>query len=264
MKPKTRFHFQRPSLTLAITLVLSHLPQAHAADGTWTTDGDGIWSASTNWSGGTIANGVGSTADFSTIGDNYYRTVFLDSARTVGNLTFGSSWENYSSWTLNNNGNPGNVLTLAVGSGAPTIAVNGASATISANIAGTAGFTKTGYGSTLVLSGQNTYTGTTTISQGTLAIEGSGTLGNNANLTIDADTPLGTGGDLFLGGTTQTVGAVTVNGTGDKIRSGNLIATSYAVDNSGVDGLGNSGYSSFISAGLGGLGAGFRDRKSVV
>ena len=80
--------------------------------------------------------------------------------------------------------------------------------------------TKSGSG-TQTLSGNNSYTGTTTVSGGTLALSGAGSLGSGANLTMS-------GGTLDLGGlTTPTVGAVSITGP-STIQSGSLTGTSYA------------------------------------
>ena len=257
MKPKSKFQSPRPALALAITFVLSQLPQAHAADGTWTTDNGGFWSDSVNWAGGAVANGANSTANFSTLTVSGDTTVNLNTSRTIGNITFGNTGYNYSNWILDNNGNAGNILTLAVGAGFPTITVNNnTQATISASIAGTSGLTQAGYGGKLTLSGINTYTGTTTIKAGYMVIEGSGNIGNGNDLTIGADTLFaGTGGSLWLGGSTQNVGNVQILGTGDKISGGNLIATHYAIINSGIDAGGNEGIISTVSAGLAGVAA---------
>ena len=130
--------------------------RTHAASGTWTqlTSG-GLWSDTANWSGGTIADGSGFNANFNTIDITANNTVHLDSARTITNLTFGdTATGTAASWILDNNGNAANTLT-----GIGTITVNalgtGATANISAVIAGSAPITKNGAG-TLVLSGANT------------------------------------------------------------------------------------------------------------
>ena len=87
--------------------------------------------------------------------------------------------------------------------------------------------TKVGSG-TLVLSQANTYTGTTTISGGTLTLSGSGTLGNSANnLTLN-------GGALDLAAFSRSVGAVSITAaaaSGNTLLNGNLTGTSYAASN---------------------------------
>ncbi len=145
---------------------------ARGASGMWTqTTSGGLWSATGNWSGGTVANGSGFTADFSTLNITADNTVHLDSARTIGALIFADSSPS-NNWTLDNNSNAANTLTLAVSSGTPTVTVNNQSATISGVIAGTQGMNKSGTG-TLTLAGgssANTLTGTTTVNAGTLVL----------------------------------------------------------------------------------------------
>jgi autotransporter-associated beta strand protein len=77
---------------------------------------------------------------------------------------------------------------------------------------------------TVTLSGANTYTGSTTINAGTLALSGSGTLGNGGALTVS-------GGALDLGGLSRTVGAVSITSaaaSGDTVKNGSLTGSSYS------------------------------------
>jgi len=72
---------------------------AQAADGVWTLDGNGLWSDIANWNSGAgpIADGVGSTADFTTIDLTNKRTVTIDGAvlsPTVGILNLGQPLDN--------------------------------------------------------------------------------------------------------------------------------------------------------------------------
>ena len=72
-----------------------------------------------------------------------------------------------------------------MGGVSPTIGVvSGGSATVGSVIAGTAGLTQAGPG-TLILTGANTYTGTTTISAGTLQIGSGGTTGSVIGDIVD-------------------------------------------------------------------------------
>jgi autotransporter-associated beta strand protein len=125
-----------------------------AGNGTWSTDASGNWSDTSKWSGGNLADGAGFTADFSTLNITADRTVTLDSPRTIGTLIFGDT-SGAQNWFLNSSG--GNALTLSAGT--PTIAVLQNTATISASLAGTGGFTKSSAG-TLVLAGSNSLSGT--------------------------------------------------------------------------------------------------------
>lgn len=79
--------------------------------------------------------------------------------------------------------------------------------TISTPILGGNALTKAGAG-TLTLSAPNTYTGTTTVNQGTLALRG----GMNA-LVVNTAMVVQNGGTLDLGGNSQYIGALTSAGT---------------------------------------------------
>lgn len=83
-----------------------------------------------------------------------------------------------------------------------------ASGSISTILAGTGALSKSG-ATTTTLTGANTYSGNTTVSAGTLALSGAGTLG-----AVSGSTTI-SGGTLSLGGTTQTQngGLVMTGGT---------------------------------------------------
>ncbi|NBN94085.1 MAG: hypothetical protein EBV31_00405, partial [Verrucomicrobia bacterium] len=105
---------------------------------------------------------------------------------------------------------PGDTLTVALSGGySTTTSTPGTAATIgtitlAANTSG--GLTKTGAG-TLTLSGANTYTGVTLVSSGTLATSGNGRLQNNVS-----GYAISSGATLSIGGT-ETLDALTNNGT---------------------------------------------------
>ena len=145
----------------------------------------------------------------------------LDSARTVGGLRFGDL-VGAQTWTLSG----ANTLTLdAGGPNAPLMAVNQNTATISAPVSGSYGFTKTG-GGTLTLNGTDNFGGGLTVSAGAVDITGgavtfgSGTssvgyLTGSGNLAVTGGS-LAMGGELRVGGSDQNgsqyvaTGAVTV------------------------------------------------------
>src|SRR3954469_2967898 len=175
---------------------------AHAVDGTWNPtgfagNGTGLWSDTTKWTGGVIANGAGSQANFSTLNITSDSTVSLDSSRTIGRLLFGDTTAS-NNWFLDNNGNAANVLTLdnTGGTGAPKITVNNQTTTISAILAGTSGVTLTGginspaTSATLVLSGANTYSGQTTLNSVTPSTQ-------QFTVLLQNNTALGTGNIFF-------------------------------------------------------------------
>ena len=234
-------------LLLAAVLALME-PRAQAASGSWsnlTTGGN--WSDTANWTSGTVADGSGSTATFS-LDLTAANTVHLDSARTLTSLVFADTTTPFFGWTLDNNGNAANILTLA--GATPTITVGTSStATISAVIDGTTTLTKAGTG-TLILSGLNTYTGSTTtggtagsLSFNTIADsgvacalgQGSAIIvnGSGAGLTYtggaaSSDRTLTIGNNKLLfsntgGGLLTLSGNVTTGTTGNfQLRSGNV------------------------------------------
>lgn len=185
--------------TAAVAVALASNGSAIAASGVWSeTTGDGLWSSGGNWVGGTVADGAGSTADFSAVNvdaaavnttfPGFFRNAIqLDSARTIGHLKFGDS----------NTASPGgyevyfptgteatNILTLS--DAAPTINVTPLgpidTATLGSampeiiddviirpSLASANGFTKTGAGTLTIgnIANPNLH-GTVTVAEGTL------------------------------------------------------------------------------------------------
>ena len=137
----------------------SATPALPPGNGNWTSLTHGAWSLSANWQDAIIAGGTDNTATFAQ-GNGV--TVTLDTDRTLGGLSFANS-----NYLINGPG----TLTLDTASGAPVIAVaSGISAGIGANMEGSDGLSKTGAG-TLTLSGNNSYSGATTVNEGTLSIQ---------------------------------------------------------------------------------------------
>jgi autotransporter-associated beta strand protein len=102
---------------------------------------------------------------------------------------------------------------------------NAVDTTISGVISGTGSLTKEG-GSAVTLAGNNTYTGTTTINAGTVALAANDVIANSSNVVIN-------GGTLDLGTHSDTVAAVTVGVNGGTITSstGVLTGSSYTFNN---------------------------------
>lgn len=223
-------------IVYSIASAIGLIPHALAADGRWTGSTGGNWSDTTKWSSAVVADGSGSTANFNTLNLTADTTVRLDGDRTLGNLLFGDAdISSPASWILDNNGNSGNNLILA--GTAPTITVNplgsGKTATISAIITGTTGLAKAGAGA-LVLSGSNTYTGTTDVTAGILnvaSLTNYGVAGGLGARNAVSETASGNGIGIHLnGGTLQYTGS-TAQSTNRQIRIIN--GTSPTIDASG-------------------------------
>jgi fibronectin-binding autotransporter adhesin len=172
---------KNPLLAAFISLAFT-APSAFAADtdGTWNADADGNWSDAANWTSSTVADGAGFTA---TLGDfiTLDRIITLDSARSIGNITTLDATNNF---TISG----ANILTLDVNSGSPTInTLQDRTLTINSVIDGNEGLTKTSSGittGTLILGGDNTYTGDTIVNAGTLAVTHNNALGSTTGKTI--------------------------------------------------------------------------------
>ena len=81
---------------------------AQADSGTYTNENAvGLWSDTANWFNGIVADGAGNMATFGNSGAAA-ETVNMDSSRTIGNLEF-----LLGNYTIDNNTNDANVLTLA-------------------------------------------------------------------------------------------------------------------------------------------------------
>jgi autotransporter-associated beta strand protein len=133
----------------------------------WT--GAGTWDAgTTTWatvSGGTYNQGWTAGADAIFEGAAGTVTVASAGVASVNSMTF-----NTDGYTLTGTG----AITLT---GNGSITTGGGTDTINCPLAGSAGLTKNGAG-TLILSGQNSYTGNTTINAGTLQLGNGGTTGS--------------------------------------------------------------------------------------
>ncbi|MCX6877007.1 MAG: autotransporter-associated beta strand repeat-containing protein [Verrucomicrobia bacterium] len=203
---------------------------------TWLRDGSGLWSTTTNWDGGRVANGTGVTADFNSIDITADRAVSLDSPRTIGKLIFGDTAPaSAAGWILSNNGAPVNILTLA--GGAPTITVNalgtGKDATISAQLAGTSGLIKSGAG-TLTLTNTNTYTGDTVIEAGVLRVGGtSGSVGPG-NVANDATLAFNNTGAVTLANRITGYGSLRQEGPGTVSLTGENTCTGLTTVSAGT------------------------------
>ncbi|QDU57207.1 beta strand repeat-containing protein [Aeoliella mucimassa] len=155
---------------------------------TWNVDADGIYSVGANW----YSNNAPGTNEHVTFGNiiTANRTVTLDANTTVSSMSFSNAGDGDYYLT------PQASQTLTITSG--SVSASGRH-WIQAEIAGSAGLTKTGSGE-LILDAANSYTGNTTISGGTLSVLNNNALPTGGNVSIASGaTLLLSGGDVFFG-----------------------------------------------------------------
>ena len=214
----------RDVLACAAVAMLAFGDVAQAASGTWTSPSSGNWSTTGNWSGGVVADGSGSTADFSTIDITSDVTVTLDSSRTLTSMTFGDTdTVTAAGWTISG------ANTLTVG----TITVNalgtGKEVLISSLVSGT--IVKAGAG-ILTLNGNSTATiggyqrGTININDGTWTANAdlrfAGGTGS-ATMVLAGSTTMTRGGTLILAdGSNAHTGTLTLKGNSELTVTGSL------------------------------------------
>ncbi|HRQ80266.1 MAG TPA: putative Ig domain-containing protein, partial [Azospirillaceae bacterium] len=168
--------------------------------GTLVLSGTNTWTGATTLSAGTLTlQGGSAMADGSALTISGQQELVIDASETIGTLTASNA---NALITINNN------ATLTVNqTGSSTYAgfiVNGTSST--------GGFTKAGDGA-LTLSGDNTYTGATTISAGTLVVERSGgSIADTSAVTVASGAVFYTDGADETIGSLAGAGTVTLNG----------------------------------------------------
>jgi fibronectin-binding autotransporter adhesin len=159
---------------------------------------------------------------------------------TMWDIATDANWLNGASHSVFNNSDL--VVFNAVGSTNPTVTLSGTlapgSVTVdttannytfsgSGNIAGTTGLAKKGTGA-LIVSIVNTYLGGTTVSNGTLQ------LGVNNALPGTSDVAISNTATLDLNAFSDTIGALTGNGTVDTVAGGTPVLTVGNNDDSGI------------------------------
>lgn len=181
MKPSILSTSRLPFCLATALAALLVANTARAQDGTWLGT-SGNWNATGTWSGGIIADGIGSTANFTGVNIAANQTITLGADRTIGNITFTDATNSSNDMVISG----ANKLTLAVASGSPVISVTNPDPrllSISSEVAGTQGLTKSGPG-VLSLAGANTYSGVTSILNGRLAVSSTGALGSTSSIII--------------------------------------------------------------------------------
>ncbi|MEI6233066.1 MAG: C25 family cysteine peptidase [Planctomycetota bacterium] len=222
------------SLAFVVAIALFVSPSARAATVTWTQlsggNASGSWNTAANppWSTGALP-GSGDIADFSTLNITADSTVTLDGNQSINSLIFGNTNGTPANNWIVSSGTPG-TSTLTLSGTTPTITVNplgtNQTVTISAVIAGTVSLTKSGTG-TLVLSGDNTNTGTTSVGAGALTLSANRTAtastfavgsvaSSTGTLNIQGNLTLATGANQINAGGTNT-GVGIINQTGGSV-----------------------------------------------
>lgn len=182
-------------------------------DAVWDVDGGGVWNTGTNWEAGSVPT-AGDSVLFgaSLSAPNSPALVDLNTNVSVSFLSFSNEY----SYELTGTG----TLTLV---GAARISNSTGNHTLVVTIAGTSGLSKEGT-ATLTLTQANTYSGDTTITDGTLALAGTGSIGGSTHIHVQAagrlDVSAVSAGAYALVNQTLTI---------DGDVTGNLIASSGSV-----------------------------------
>ncbi len=191
---------------------------ARAQDGYWVNGSGGNWSSAGNWdSADGIAAGADSTAYFGfgpegVIGPNASFTV--SGGQTIGNLFF-TSQGGSGNWTFNAGSGGSIILDNTFGPAHITVTSPGLQVALNAPVGGDVSVQKNGVG-TLVMGGQDTYSGGTLVTGGGLQVNGAlagggvevtnGTLGGSG--IINGPVTMDSGGTLSLG---NSSGPLTIN-----------------------------------------------------
>ena len=214
---------------------------AKVGSGTWTLNrANNTYGGITTISGGTLSTGPSGTlangVTASTIGQsaNTADKLVLDGGKLqyAGTNVTAVSSDRLFTLTVNGGGfeaSGANTLTLAgngantvafTGSGARTLALTGTNTgantfapILGDGTGGATALTKSGSGQ-WVLTSANTYSGNTTVSNGTLALSGLGSIANSANIVVNRGTTFDVSAVSFtLGGSQSLFGSGTVNGS---------------------------------------------------
>jgi autotransporter-associated beta strand protein len=203
--------------------------------GTMVLAGASTYSGATTLSAGTLnldnANAIGTG------------TLSINGTGTINNTSGAAitlATNNAQNWNSNFTFAGTNDLHLGTGAviinASRTVTISAGNLTVGGAIAGTGfGLTKNGSGA-LILSGNNTYTGATTINAGTLEIGNTGRLGGgnySANIANSGTFIYSGTSNQTLSGIISSTGALTQNGSGTLILAGNNTYTGATTINAG-------------------------------
>jgi fibronectin-binding autotransporter adhesin len=209
---------------------------ATAASVTWNTnstgspvDGGGTWNT-------TSANWWNASTDAVWPNTTSYTAVFGASSGAAGTVLVTSVSAN--GLTFNTPASGTYLLsqgTINLGGATPTVTTNATSGTIGSTIAGSVGLTTAGAG-TLVLAGNNLYTGTTTISAGILQLAAGGSLATAGSLNLSGSGTFNVGSNSqFISGLLIAASANSnIIGSNGVLRVGGVSAA-IGLDTNGVN-----------------------------
>ena len=143
----------------------------------------------------------------------------INNQSTLGTKTVSNNLTLAAAQSFTNNGAMTIAGNVANGGFVLTLAGTGTAGILSGNLSGTGGLLKTGAGSWLV-SGTNSYTGPTTVNNGTLQFGSSSSLANSA-VTVNATTA-GSTALLDLNGSNATITTLTFGGVGGTASANNV------------------------------------------
>jgi hypothetical protein len=210
----------------------------------WVGDLGGVWGYTNLWEGGIQPDGPGTGAVFDGPED---QDVILNSPTTVGSLTINSGNKYLFSATgtggfiFDNDGAAAQVIAMGTdhtisapiavtGGGLNFVVQDTRTLTVSGNISGAGSIACTSFGN-VILSGLNSYTGSTTVTRGKLTIGRSLTTTSSVNVQTGARAELGSGGGNLL-----KAGAISITGTGVLDLNDNAMVIDY---NPTADPIGN-------------------------
>ena len=229
-----------------IDLVITAPP---LVNGQWGVNSGGTWSTAGNWSGGNVPGlNPQDTAVFGTILTSGTAYVTLNSSRSLSSLGFNTTGANSyviaasngSGLTMSNTGGAATIPSsggnhviaapITLGSNLNVTAAPGSTLTVSGAIgAGGSQTLAVGGGGTLILSGNNTYGGATTVNASTLEIGNGGsgeglassiTMSNNATVAFNHNDGLSYSGAISGSGQLIKLGTGNLNLVGSGTYSG--------------------------------------------
>ncbi len=265
LNPATQIADRIYTLGLGANGVTLTIATAAAIERSWDADASGTWSTAANWTADTVPDAVGTITNITGAAGATFsaaRTITLDAPRTVGALTLDSAQavtiDGTSTLTLDNNSAAALLnasgtdhlistpLALKAGGVLADVA-DTKTLTLGGAVSGTGvGIVKSGTG-TLLLTANNTYTGNTSISAGTLQVGAGGTTGavagpiassgvlrfNRSDSVALSSVISGTGEVQFTGAGDTTLSAANTYSGATTLSSGTLIiANSAALQNS--------------------------------